>query len=78
MATFALCPQLDRKLDQNLATTAIAATSQVQKENKQKLGQNLTDRHSWNCKIKTKAGNCEERGTTTSKALVNYCGLNIR
>ena len=44
MATFALCPQLDRKLDQNLATPAIAATSQVQKENKQKLGQNLTDR----------------------------------
>ena len=44
MATFALCPQLDRKLDQNLAPTAIAATSQVQKENKQKLGQNLTDR----------------------------------
>ena len=31
-----------------------------------------TDRHSWNCKIKTKAGNCEERGTTTSKALVNH------
>ena len=78
MATFALCPQLDRKLDQNLATTAIAATSQVQKVNKQKLGQNLTARHSWNCKIKTKDGNCEERGTTTSKALVNYRGLNIR